>query len=216
MPSSSPVIRNEIEPLRLAAVGGEMIERRRDLAGDRALHVDGAAAVQHAVGDVGRERRMRPRLGIAGRHHVGVAGEHQMRRAGADAGVEVLDIGGARLGERHPVHGEARALQHAFRERSARRLPPASPTGSEEIAGDGDGIGGVVMQRLYPALRRSRQFERSGRCPHRRDCRRLERIGAVPVGTDGAAQATQLDESPDADGEGGEPEDAGDQRWSLP
>ncbi len=43
--------------LRLAAVRGEMIERRRDLAGDRALHVDGAAAVQHAVGDVARERR---------------------------------------------------------------------------------------------------------------------------------------------------------------
>ena len=130
MPSSSPVIRNEIEPLGLPPFAAEMIERRGDLAGDRALHVDGAAAVQHAVGDVGRERRVRPRLGIARRHHVGVAGEHQMRRAGADAGVEVLDVGGARLGERHAMHGEARALQHAFRATSARRPPPASPTGS--------------------------------------------------------------------------------------
>ena len=75
------MIRNEIEPFGLAAVRGEMVERRRDLAGDRALHVDRAAAVEHAVVDVAGERRVRPRLRIAGRHHVGVAGEHQMRRA---------------------------------------------------------------------------------------------------------------------------------------
>ena len=127
---------------RLAAVRGEMIERRRDLAGDRALHVHRAAAVQHAAGDVARERRMRPRLGIAGRHHVGVAGEHQMRRARADAGVEVLDVGGAGLGERHPVHGEARALQQRFEKRQRAAFRRRHRRAANQIAGDGDGIGG--------------------------------------------------------------------------
>ena len=36
-----------------------------------------------------------------------------------------------------------------------------------------------------------------------------ERIGPVSIGADGAAQAAQLDEGPDADGEGRQPEDAG-------
>ena len=108
----------------------------------RALHVDRAAAVQHAVGDVAGERRMRPRLGIAGRHHVGVAGEHQMRRARADAGVEVLDIGGARLGEGHPVHGEARALQQRFEKAQRAAFRRRHRRAAQQIAGDGDGIGG--------------------------------------------------------------------------
>ena len=89
----------------------EIVERRRDLAGDRALHVDGAAAVEHAVGDLARERRMRPVRLVARRHHVGVAGEHQMRRGGADAGVEVLDSVGAGLREGDAMDREARALR---------------------------------------------------------------------------------------------------------
>ena len=60
------------------------------------------------------------------------------------------------------------------------------------------------MQRLYPALRRWRQFG-SGRRPHRPGWPSGERIGAVAVGADGAAQAAQLDESPDADGEAASP-----------
>ena len=51
MPSSSPVIRNEIEPFGLPPLRGEMIEHRGERAGDAALHVDGAAAVQLAAVD---------------------------------------------------------------------------------------------------------------------------------------------------------------------
>ena len=79
--SSSPVIRNEIEPLGLPPLRGEIIERGGDEAGDAALHVDRAAAVEHAVGDVAGKRRVRPFRLVAGRHHVGMPGEHEMRRA---------------------------------------------------------------------------------------------------------------------------------------
>ena len=79
-PSSSPVMRKEIEPFGLPPRGGEMIEHRRQHAGDRALHVDGAAAEQDAVGDLAGERRMPPARLVARRHHVGMAGEDEMRR----------------------------------------------------------------------------------------------------------------------------------------
>ncbi len=63
-----------------------------------------------------------------------------------------------------------------------------------------------VMQRLYPALRRSRQFAVQAGVRTGGIAVGCKRIGAVPVGADGAAQAAQLDESPDADGECDEPE----------
>ena len=47
MPSSSPVIRKEIEPF-FSPVPVEMIEHGGERAGDAALHVDGAAAVKLA------------------------------------------------------------------------------------------------------------------------------------------------------------------------
>ena len=73
---------------------GEMIEARCDRAGRRALHVDRAAAVERVavrvLRDLARKRRMRPGRLVARRDDVGVAREDEMRRAGADAGVEVL------------------------------------------------------------------------------------------------------------------------------
>ena len=63
-----------------AAVGLEVVERGRDEAGDAALHVGGAAPVEHAVGDLAAERRARPRALLAHRHHVGMAGKAQVRR----------------------------------------------------------------------------------------------------------------------------------------
>ena len=77
-PSSSPVIRSETEPLQRAVLF-EMARHRRDEAGDAALHVDCAAAVELAVCDLRREGRMRPGRLVARRHDVGVAGKHQMR-----------------------------------------------------------------------------------------------------------------------------------------
>ena len=68
-------------PLRPAAIGGEMVEHRGDHAGDAAFHVDGAAAIQHAAGEVAGKRRMRPRACLARRHHVGVAGEQRFGAA---------------------------------------------------------------------------------------------------------------------------------------
>ena len=44
---------------------------------------------------------------------------------------------------------------------------------------------------------RCRQFVLSGRHAHRRNGRRGDRIGAVLIGADGAAQAAELDEGPD-------------------
>ena len=70
--------------------GGDPLRCRRDEGGDRALHVAGAAAIQHAVLHHAAERVVPPRPG-AGRHHVGVAGETDMRPALADAREQILD-----------------------------------------------------------------------------------------------------------------------------
>ena len=59
---------------------------------------DRAAPVEHAAGDLGTEGGLGPRVLLAHRHDVGMAGEAQMRRAGAEARVEVLHVGRAGLG----------------------------------------------------------------------------------------------------------------------
>src|SRR5262249_39652038 len=64
-------------PLRPAAARGEMIECGGERAGDRPLHVDRAAAVERAVGDLAGERRVGPFRLLARRHHVGVTGERE-------------------------------------------------------------------------------------------------------------------------------------------
>ena len=53
-PSSSPVISRLIEPFGRTV--GQVLRRGRDEGGDRALHVAGAAAVQHAVAHLAAER----------------------------------------------------------------------------------------------------------------------------------------------------------------
>ncbi len=77
---------------RLAAMGGEIVEHRRDAAGNAALHVDGAAAVEKAVLHLARERAMAPCALIARRHDVGMPGKGDVRGGVADAGIEVVDI----------------------------------------------------------------------------------------------------------------------------
>ena len=57
-----------------------MIEHGGDRAGNAALHVDGAAAIELAVGELAGKRRMRPGAFVARRHHVGMAGEYDVRR----------------------------------------------------------------------------------------------------------------------------------------
>ena len=125
----------------LAAVGGEIVQRGGDAGSDPALHVDGAASIKDAVGNLACERRMRPRCLVAGRHHVGMAGEHQVRRSGADAGVEILHVGRAGFGEGHAVGGEARGLQQCFQiaERAAFRGCHGGT--AQQVLRDGDRIG---------------------------------------------------------------------------
>ena len=194
MPSSSPVIRNEIEPLRRPL--GEIVERRRDGAGDRALHVDRAAAVERVADDLAGERRLRPGGVVAGRHHVGVAGEHEMRRAGADAGVEVLDRRGAGLREGDAVDREARGLAARFRAAPARRPRPVSPRGSAA------GRARAGTDRC-PAIGQGRTPVNGGvatsASTRASQTRPSERVRTVLVGADGAAQAAEPDQRPDGE-----------------
>src|SRR5512144_599004 len=97
--------------LWLSAALAEMIEHRCDSAGNAALHVDGAAAVELAVRDLAGKRRMLPRLLIARWHHVGMPGDHQIRRGGSDAGIKIFDIVSPWLAKRHAMHREAVFLQ---------------------------------------------------------------------------------------------------------
>ena len=191
MPSSSPVIRNEIEPL-----GGprEMVERGRDCACDRALHVDRAAAVERIADDLAGERRLRPGGVVAGRNHVGVTGEHEVRRTGADAGVEVLDRRGAGLGERDAVDGEACGPEHVFQAATARRPRPVSPRGSAAGRGPRQRVGGgPFMARLYG--RGGAASTHGSRRPSAQPA--FERVRTVLVGADRAAQAAEPDQPPD-------------------
>ena len=59
-PSSSPVMRKLIEPVKFGAALGEKSFGGGDKGGDRALHVDRAAPAQHAVLDHRGERVERP------------------------------------------------------------------------------------------------------------------------------------------------------------
>src|SRR4029450_324088 len=61
--------------VRLAAMGSEMVEHRRDAAGNATLHVDGAAAIEKTVLHLARKRTMAPGALISRRHHVGMAGK---------------------------------------------------------------------------------------------------------------------------------------------
>ena len=70
-------------------------DRRGGEGRDRAFHIGDAAAVDRALDEFRAERIEAPTRGVSGRHDVGMAGEDDMRRAGSDAGVEILDVGRA-------------------------------------------------------------------------------------------------------------------------
>src|SRR3954451_9063649 len=77
-------------PCEVAAVCSEIVQHRRDAAGDAAFHVDGPAAIEKTVLDVARERTVGPRTLVARRHHIGMSGKSDMWRAPADAGIEIF------------------------------------------------------------------------------------------------------------------------------
>ncbi len=77
-------------------------------AGEKALHVGGAAPIEAPVALGENERIARPALAVD-RHHVGVAGKRDTGRiGGTDGGVEVGlgAVGGGDELARHPVLGE--------------------------------------------------------------------------------------------------------------
>ena len=122
----------------LAAIGGEIIQHRGDAAGDAALHVDGAAAVQKAVLDVAGERAVGPGALVARRHHVGMAGKGDVRRASADAGIEIVDIGGAGLAEGDAMHLEAGGFQDVFEHAERAGVCRGYRGAAQQVAGDGE------------------------------------------------------------------------------
>ena len=139
-PSSSPVTRKPIEPAKRRRRREEG-ERRRHHRGDAALHVDGAAPVEHAVRDHRRRRVVAPAPPVAGRHDVGMAGEQETGAAVADAGIEVVDVGRARLAEGHAGRtAKPASPEHAAPRRPVRRPHAASPrdSGSAPARGRGD------------------------------------------------------------------------------
>jgi hypothetical protein len=113
-------------------------------AGDPALHVDGAAPVQKAVLDLARKRAVGPRALLAGRHHVGMSGKADMRRAGADAGVEVVDIGGAGLAEGDAVRLKAGGFQDGFQHAERAGIGRGYRGAANQIAGDREGGEGII------------------------------------------------------------------------
>jgi hypothetical protein len=121
---------------RLAAMRGEMREHGRDAAGDAALHVDRTAAVEKAAPDLAGKRAMAPGGLVARRHHVGMAGEGDVRRLVTDTGVEIVDIGGAGLGEGDAVHLEADRFKNVFENAERAGVGRGDGRAADQIAGN--------------------------------------------------------------------------------
>ena len=128
-----------------------MIERGGDEAGDAALHVDRAAPIEFFASNLAGERQMAPRRLIARRHDVGMAGEHEIGFFGADPREQIFDRRGAGLGEGRAMNGKPRFRQHPLQIRERPALLGRNRAAADEIAGDGDGIGGHVRVNSSPA-----------------------------------------------------------------
>src|ERR1700722_18773749 len=115
MSSSSPVIRNEIEPF-------------------------GWPPVQKAILDVARKRAVAPCCLVARRHHVGMPGKRDVRRGCADPGIEIVDIGRAWLAEGDAVGLEAGRFQDGFKHRKRAGIGRGYGRAAQEIAGDREGV----------------------------------------------------------------------------
>src|SRR5439155_15305619 len=124
----------------LAAAIGEILQHRRDAAGDAALHVDGAAAVQNAVLHVARECAMAPGSLVAGRHHVGMAGKGDVRGAVTNARIEIVDVGGAGLAKGDAVRLEAMGFEKRFENTQRAGVSGGYGWAAEEGLGNGEGI----------------------------------------------------------------------------
>src|SRR5262245_4502153 len=122
------------------AVCGDVIERRGQRTGDRPLHVNGAAAVERAVGDLAGKRRVRPFRLVTWRHHIDVAGESKVRACRADARIEVFNGHGPGLCERNAMHSKSCRFEHAFDHAERAGFRRCHRRAAQEIAGEGGGI----------------------------------------------------------------------------
>src|ERR1700682_5993102 len=118
-------------------MGGEIAEHRGDTAGNAALHVDGAAPIEKTVLDGAGECAMGPRGLIARRHYVSMSGKGDVRRRGADTGVEVVDIGGAGVAEGDAMHLESGTFQNVFQHTERTRIRRGYRGAAHEVAGNG-------------------------------------------------------------------------------
>jgi hypothetical protein len=133
-----------------AVIVGEILQHGGDAAGNAAFHIDRAAAVEETILHLAGERTVRPCGFVAGRHHVGMSGKGDVRRAVADAGVEVVDIGGAGFGEGHAVAGEAGRRQGIFKHPQRSGVGRCYRGAADEIAGNRESIGHVLRLTCMP------------------------------------------------------------------
>ena len=132
-PSSSPVIRNEIEPVTLpaamasaqaaakAAMALFMSTAPRPISTPSTTSAPKASFDQAAASPTG--------------HNVGVAGEAEIGPGGAVAGVEVLD-----LAELHPPTGETQPLQGVLDDGHRAGVGGGHRRAADQLAGQFDGV----------------------------------------------------------------------------
>src|SRR5260370_3183239 len=71
-------------------------------------------------------------------------GEHEVRAGGADAGIEVLHVSGARFGEGDAMYREASLGQRLFEKRQRPTFRRRHRCTAEKIAGDRNRISGHI------------------------------------------------------------------------
>ena len=69
-----------------------------------------------------------------------MAGKGDVRRLSADAGIEIVDIGGAGLREGDAMHLEAGCLQEVFEDTERAGIGGGDRRAADEIAGNGNGV----------------------------------------------------------------------------
>ena len=69
-----------------------------------------------------------------------MAGKGDVRRAVADAGIEIVDIGGAGLAEGDAMHLEAGGFQKVFENTERAGVGRGDGGAADEVAGNGDGV----------------------------------------------------------------------------
>src|SRR6185437_5053293 len=96
--------------------------------------------VEMAIPDLAREGAETPGALVARGHHVGVAGERDMRRRVADAGVEIVDIGGAGLAERDAMNVEAGVFQQRLEHAQRAGIGGRDGGTADQVAGNGESV----------------------------------------------------------------------------